>query len=195
VQILALSGSLRRGSMNSALLRAARELAPEGVEVLIYERLESVEPYNGDRDHPGQVPPGAQSLRDALAAADGLLIASPEYNGSMPGQIKNAIDWLSRPFKESSIFGKPVVTMSAVTGAFGGVWGQADLRKSLGIAGARVIEGELAVAKAQERISEEGHVDEALRHDIELQLQRLIEAIEPSGAPEGLEPDVAVASS
>jgi chromate reductase len=183
VKILALSGSLRTGSMNTSLLQAARELAPDGVEVELFDGLEAVEPYNADRDTPGAVPPGAAALRARVAAADGLLISSPEYNGTIPGQLKNAVDWLSRPFKESALWSKPVVTMSAVTGAFGGVWGQADLRKSLGIAGARVLEGELAIAKANEKIAD-GRVAAELEPQIRELLQTLAESIEPSGAEE-----------
>jgi chromate reductase, NAD(P)H dehydrogenase (quinone) len=179
MQILAISGSLRRDSYNTALLREAAELAPAGVELELYKGLELLPPYNEDVD--GDRPPaeGAR-LREAIAAADGLLIATPEYNGSVPGQLKNAVDWASRPARAGAIWGKPVAVVGATTGSYGAVWAQADLRRSLGIAGARVLEVELPVAKAHQRFDDHGRLeDEQLRERLAEIVRELAAAAEP----------------
>jgi chromate reductase len=179
MRILAISGSVRRDSYNTALLREAAELAPAGVELDLYEGLELLPPYNEDRD--GRRPPaeGAR-LREAIAAADGLLIATPEYNGSIPGQLKNAVDWASRPARAGAIWGKPVAVVGATTGSYGAVWAQADLRRSLGIAGARVLEVELPVAKAHERFDDHGRLeDDQLRERLAEIVRELAAAAEP----------------
>jgi chromate reductase len=106
-----------------------------------------------------------EDLKAAIAEADGVLFATPEYNGSIPGQLKTAVDWLSRPRGEASLFGKTVAVVGASTGAYGGIWAQADLRKSLGIAGARVIEAELAVGHAGEHLYAGGEIADAETHD------------------------------
>jgi chromate reductase len=179
MRILAISGSLRRDSYNTALLREAAELAPAGVELELYEGLELLPPYNEDLD--GDRPPaeGAR-LREAIAAADGLLIATPEYNGSIPGQLKNAVDWASRPARAGAIWGKPVAVVGATTGSYGAVWAQADLRRSLGIAGARVLEVELPVARAHQRFDEQGRLeDDQLRERLTEIVRELAAAAEP----------------
>ena len=157
MRILALSGSLRRESYNTRLLRAASELAPPGVEVELYEGLASLPPYDADIDV-DPVPAAVRDLRGRIAAADGLLISSPEYNGSFPGQLKNAIDWASRPFPESSLRNKPIALAGATPGAYGAMWAQTDLRRVLGIAGARVVGEELPVAHAPTRFDDEGRL-------------------------------------
>jgi chromate reductase len=182
MRILAISGSLRRDSYNTALLREAAELAPAGVELELYEGLELLPPYNEDVD--GHRPPaeGAR-LREAIQAADGLLIATPEYNGSIPGQLKNAVDWASRPARSGAIWGKPVAVVGATTGSYGAVWAQADLRRSLGIAGARVLEVELPVAKAHERFDDQGRLeDDELRERLAEIVRELAAAAEPVAA-------------
>jgi chromate reductase len=179
MRILAISGSLRRDSYNTALLREVAELAPAGVELELYEGLELLPAYNEDVD--GDHPPaeGAR-LREAIAAADGLLIATPEYNGSIPGQLKNAVDWISRPARAGAIWGKPVAVVGATTGSYGAVWAQADLRRSLGIAGARVLEVELPVAKAHQRFDEQGRLqDDQLRERLTEIVRELAAAAEP----------------
>ena len=179
MRILAISGSLRRDSYNTALLREAAELAPAGVELELYEGLELLPPYNEDVDH-GNPPAEAVRLREAIAAADGLLIATPEYNGSIPGQLKNAVDWASRPVRSGAIWGKPVAVVGATTGSYGGIWAQGDLRRSLGIAGARVIEVELPVAKAHERFDAHGRLrDDQLRERLVEVVRELAAASEP----------------
>lgn len=153
MQILTISGSLRKGSHNTALLNAAAELAPAGVEVVAYDGLDRLPHYN--EDHDTEDPHGeVQRLRDAIAAADLVLISTPEYNGSVPGHLKTAVDWASRPFGQgSALWGKPVAVIGASVTDYGAVWAQDHLRKSLGLAGARVLDAELAIPKAPERFA------------------------------------------
>jgi chromate reductase len=156
MNVLAISGSLRAASHNTALLRAAAELAPSGVEVVAYGGLDVLPPYNEDHDT-AEPPFEVVRLRDAIAAADAVLIATPEFNGTLPGQLKHALDWASRPYGEaSSLWGKPVAVIGASVTDYGAVWAQDHLRKGLGIAGARVLDTELPVAKAGERFDGDG---------------------------------------
>jgi len=161
MRILAISGSLRAASHNTALLRAAAELAPDGVEVEMFEGLDRIPHYN--EDHDTDNPHGeVQRLREQIAAADVLLIATPEYNGSMPGHLKGAVDWASRPFGPgSSLWGKPVAAIGASVTDYGAVWAQDHLRKSLGLAGARVLELELAVPKDANQFAPDGELTDA----------------------------------
>ena len=159
VRILGISGSLRRGSHNTALLRAAADVLPPGVELEIYEGLRELPPYDADVDT--QLPdPAVAQLRRAIASADGVLVATPEYNGSIPGVLKNAFDWASRPFPDSSLRGKPIAVIGASTGLFGAVWAQAEARKVLGIIGADVINNELPVGQAQSALDVNGELVE-----------------------------------
>ena len=159
MRVLAISGSLRRGSHNTALLRAAAELLPPPAELQIFGGLKAVPPYDEDEDddvHGG--PNGAAELRRAIVAADAILIATPEYNSSIPGQLKNALDWASRPFPANALQGKPVAVVGASTGMFGAVWSQAETRKVLGAIGARVIDKDLPVPHADEAFTEHGRL-------------------------------------
>jgi chromate reductase len=179
MKILAISGSLRAGSHNTALLRAFAEEAPEGVEVELWSGLRDIPIYDADDDlEPG---PGAvEELRDAVRSADALIIATPEYNGSIPGGLKNALDWASRPVATNSFRNKTVGVIGASVGAFGGVWAQAELRKVLGIMGARVAEIELPVSHAHEKITEGGVVlDDELRQGLRDVLDTLVETACP----------------
>jgi chromate reductase len=153
MRILTVSGSLRAASHNTALLRAAAELAPAGVEIVPYEGLDGLPHYN--EDHDTDDPHGeVRRLRDAIASADLVLISTPEYNGSVPGHLKTAVDWASRPFGQgSALWGKPVAMIGASVTDYGAVWAQDHLRKSLGLAGARVLDAELAVPKAPDRFA------------------------------------------
>lgn len=123
--IVGISGSLRRGSFNSALLRAAVEAMPEGSELQV-GAIRDIPLYDGDVEREQGIPPAVQALKDAIAAADGLLLATPEYNNSIPGVMKNAIDWLTRPAADiPRVFGgKPVAVMGATPGGFGTVLAQ-----------------------------------------------------------------------
>jgi chromate reductase, NAD(P)H dehydrogenase (quinone) len=163
MKVLAISGSLRRDSHNTALLRAAAELVPPPVELEIFDGLKAVEPYDEDDDR-GAGPDGARRLREAIESADAVLIATPEYNSSIPGQLKNAIDWASRPLRDNALWGKPVAVVGASTGMFGAVWAQAEVRKTAAASGARVIETDLPVGHADEAFTEDGRlVDAELR--------------------------------
>lgn len=149
MRVLGISGSLRRDSFNSALLRAAAERLPGGAELVEYGGLGEVPPYDEDVERAG-VPAAVEALREAVRGADAVLIATPEYNSSIPGQLKNALDWVSRPAGKSALNGKPAAVVGASTGMFGAVWAQAELRKVLGAMGGRVIDAELPVGHARE---------------------------------------------
>jgi chromate reductase, NAD(P)H dehydrogenase (quinone) len=152
VRVLGISGSLRRESHNTRLLRAAAELLPPPVEFELFEGLKGVPPYDEDDD--GDLAPfGVRRLREAIAAADAVLIATPEYNSSIPGQLKNALDWASRPFPDNVLRNKPVAVIGASTGSYGAVWAQAEARKVLSATGARVVDAELPVAGAERAFS------------------------------------------
>jgi chromate reductase len=159
LRILGISGSLRRGSHNTNLLRAAAELLPPGVELEVYEGVRDLPAYDPDLDvEPAD--PGVVRLREAIASADGVLISAPEYNGSIPGVLKNALDWASRPFPDNALRGKPVAVIGASTGLFGAVWAQAETRKVLGIIGADVLEHELPVGQADTAFGVNGELVE-----------------------------------
>ena len=149
MRVLAISGSLRGNSHNRMLLEAAARELPSGVEVELFQGLADVPHYDEDADvEPAH--PAVRRLRGALARADAVLIATPEYNASLPGALKNALDWASRPFPDNCLRTKPVAVVGASTSLFGAVWAQAELRKVLGAIGARVIERELSVPRAHE---------------------------------------------
>jgi chromate reductase, NAD(P)H dehydrogenase (quinone) len=150
MRVLGISGSLRRGSYNSALLRAAAERLPAGAELVEFARLGEIPPYDADLEAERPLPVAVAELRQAIREADAVLIATPEYNHSIPGALKNALDWASRPAGESALMGKPAAAIGASTGMFGAVWAQAELRKVLGAMGGRVAEAELPVPRAQD---------------------------------------------
>src|SRR5438067_699660 len=164
-RILGISGSLRRESHNTSLLRAAAKALPPGVELEVFDGLRYVPPYDADRDvEPAD--PAVARLREAIASTDGVLIATPEFNGSIPGVLKNALDWASRPFPENALRGKPVAVIGASTGLFGAVWAQAETRKVLGIIGADVLDHELPGGRADTAFGDNGElVERAQRRD------------------------------
>ena len=149
MRILGIAGSLRRGSYNHALLREAAERLPAGAEWCEFERLGEIPPYDADLEAEG-LPEPVDALRQAMREADAVLVATPEYNHSIPGVLKNALDWASRPAGQSALTGKPAAVIGASTGMFGAVWAQAETRKVLGAIGGRVVEAELPVARAAE---------------------------------------------
>ena len=138
-RVLVLVGSLRADSLNHRIARTLQEQAPAGVVVEIAEGLDRVPFYNEDLDG-GQVPAAAQALRDQVAAADRVLAVTPEYNGTMPAVLNNAIDWLSRPYGQGAIKGKPFAVVGATPTPYGGKWAHDDARRSAGVAGALVVE-------------------------------------------------------
>ena len=176
MNILALSGSLRTGSYNTKLLLAAAAAAPDGVDLVMYDRLKEIPPYDADDDVPGHQPAPVRRLKNAIAEADAVLIATPEYNHSIPGVLKNALDWVSRPLAESPALNKPFAVISSSTGMFGGVWAAAETRKVLGALGARVLEDAVTVAKAHERLAD--GVDDALAADLRSVVHALTAAVE-----------------
>jgi chromate reductase, NAD(P)H dehydrogenase (quinone) len=181
VVVLGISGSLRRGSHNTALLRAAAELLPPPATLEIFDGLKEVPPYDADDDGVG-APAAARELREAVAAADAILIATPEYNHSIPGQLKNALDWISRPAGGSVARGKPVAVVGASTGMFGAVWAQAEVRKVMGAVGSRVLDRELPVAKADHAFTEDGRLaDLELHQQLEETLAELVSLTEQVG--------------
>jgi chromate reductase, NAD(P)H dehydrogenase (quinone) len=166
MKILAISGSLRSGSQNALLLRAAGELLSPTDTLEVWEGLREVPPYDQDLDVE-PAPPAVAALRAAVASADAVLFSTPEYNSSVPGALKNALDWASRPLATNVFRNKPVAVIGSSTGMFGAVWAQAELRKVLAAMGARVAEVEVAVGRAGERFDEEGNlVDEEVREQL-----------------------------
>src|ERR1700730_9113632 len=165
MRLLGVSGSLRRASHNRQLLRAAGMLLPPGVELVEFDGLKTIPPFDED----DEAAPGTsvQAWRRAIEGADAILFATPEYNSSIPGQLKNAIDWASRPAAHPALRNKPVAVIGASTGMFGAVWSQAELRKALAAAGARVVDRELPVASADEAFDEHGQLKD---RDLSLEL-------------------------
>jgi chromate reductase len=175
--ILGISGSLRRDSYNTGLLRAASELVPDGVELELWQGLKAVPPYDQDGDT-AEAPAAVAELRSAIAAADAVLIATPEYNASVPGQLKNALDWVSRPAATNPLRNKPAAVVGASTGAFGAVWAQAELRKVLSTIGARTLPNEVACRQASERFDEAGRlVDDEVREELGRAVTDLVAAV------------------
>lgn len=138
-KIVALVGSLRAESINRQVAELARSSAPDSVAVTIYEGLATVPFYNEDLDVE-PLDPAADSLRTALNDADAILIVTPEYNGTIPAVVKNAIDWGSRPYGSGAFKDKPVAVIGASLGQYAGKWSQDDGRKSAGVAGGRVVD-------------------------------------------------------
>jgi chromate reductase len=169
-RILGISGSLRESSHNTVLLRAAAAQPPPGVQFEFYDSLREIPPYDEDRDL-DPTDPAVVRFREAIVGADGVLIATPEYNGSIPGVLKNALDWASRPFPDNSLRGKPVAVIGASTGLFGAVWAQAETRKVLGVIGADVVDQELPVGEAETAFADDDRLLDTEQHEA---LKRLV---------------------
>ena len=176
MRILALSGSLRQESHNTDLLRGAAAAAPDGIDVELYDGLKEIPPYDADDDVPGERPLAVERFKAALAEADAVLVSTPEYNSSIPGALKNALDWASRPLVESPVRNKPVAVLSSSTGMFGGVWAAAETRKVLGALGARTLESTVAVARADDRLAD--GIDAELLGELRRVVDALAEAVE-----------------
>jgi chromate reductase len=181
IRVLGISGSLRDDSWNTKLLRYSAELFPAGeVEFELWDGLKAVPPYDED-DDVEPAPEGAQRLRDALAGADAIFFSTPEYNSSIPGQLKNAIDWASRPIATNVLRNKVTAVVGASTGMFGAVWAQAELRKVLAASGARVVEGEVAVGHAHTRFDEDGRLtDDSIREQLAEVVDNLVAEVRPA---------------
>ena len=175
--VVGFAGSLRRGSYNRALLRAATELAPLGLHIAIHE-LDAIPLYNGDIEAAG-APPGVVQLRDAIRQADGLLIATPEYNHGVPGVLKNAIDWLSRPPRDSALSGKVAAVMGASPGMTGTARGQSQLRQAFVLTNTyALLQPEVLVGYAHEKFDADGRlVHQATRDFLATFLDRFTEMI------------------
>jgi chromate reductase len=181
MRILAVSGSLRESSFNTSLLRAAVEAAPDGIELELWEGLGDLPLYDEDLDQ--DAPESVRRLREDWAAADAILFSTPEYNGSVPGGLKNAIDWASRPKLAGVLRNKTVAVVGTSTGQFGALWAQQDLKRILGIAGARVVGTEIPVGRAHERFDAEGRLlDDEVFAQLRLHLTTL--ASEAVAVPE-----------
>jgi chromate reductase len=195
VRVLGIVGSLRADSHNRRLLRAAADELPPGAELVVFEGLKAVEPFDETDEHEtGGGLPGADALISAIRDADAILFVTPEYNGSIPGVLKNAVDWASRPTPASSaLANKPVAVIGASTGMFGAAWAQAELRKALGLAGARVLDEEVAVPAAHEAFKDDGRLARGgTRRRLREVLAQLVGEPdpEPAGASAPEAPDV-----
>ena len=170
MKVLGISGSLRGDSHNSRLLRVAAELLPPGAALEEFLALREIPPFDADAEH--DPAPAVVHLKDAIADADAVVVATPEYNHSIPGVLKNALDWVSRPIAENPMRGKPALVIGASTGMFGAVWAQAETRKVLGALGARVIDDELPVAQAPAGLE---------AHELQARLADLLDQLVSSG--------------
>jgi chromate reductase, NAD(P)H dehydrogenase (quinone) len=177
MRVLAISGSLRSDSNSTALLRALREEAPAGVDVILWDGLKAIPPYDEDDDGP-TAPATVTAFRELVRDMDAVLIATPEYNSSIPGALKNALDWASRPLATNAFRNKPVAAISSSAGAFGGVWAAAELRKVLGAMGARVTDVELSVGHASRDVADD--VRQSLREGLDLLLAETAPVLVPA---------------
>jgi chromate reductase len=181
MHVLAISGSLRADSYNTALASAARELAPNGVEVEVFDGLGLVPHYDQDLDQEDvETPEAVAELRRRIEGADAVLFVTPEYNGSISGVLKNAIDWASARHRGSCLRNKTVAVAGATTGQYGAIWAQQDLKRVLGIAGARVVPGELPVSTAHEKFDDQGKlVDPFVAQRLQSHLAALVDEASP----------------
>lgn len=173
MHILGLCGSLREHSYNRRLLAAAARELPDDAVFLMFEDIAKLPPYNEDIDT-RETPVAVQALRAAIAAASGILITTPEYNGSVPGLLKNAIDWASRPYPDHVLRGKPVIVAGASISPYGATLAQAELRRVLKVVGAHVLEAELAVAEAHNAFAADGRLADP---ELRLELASLVQAL------------------
>lgn len=174
--VLGVAGSLRAGSFNRLLLAQAATVAPTDTRIAVWDDLGSVPPFNEDDE--ASPAPSVVALRGAIAASDAVLIVTPEYNGSIPGQLKNALDWASRPFRENVLRDKPVAVVGASPSPGGARRAQEETRFVLGRIGAHVLEDGVAVARAHDQFDDAGNlVDEALRTALASVMERLTDAV------------------
>ncbi len=184
MRILGIAGSLRRGSHNRKLLRAAASELPSGAELVEWEGLAGLPAFDEDLE---RTPPDAVAdFLYEVEQADALLIATPEYNASLPGALKNALDWASRPFPDNVLKDKPAAVIGASTGLFGAVWAQAEARKVLRTIGAHVVEDEVPVGLAHEAFDGSGRLRDPVQAELLCDcvgaLVREVRAAEPVAA-------------
>ena len=156
--LVAINGSLRRDSYNGLLLEAAARELSSGVQLEPLGGLAGLPHFDQDLDAHEPAHPAVRRLREALGRADAVLISTPEYNASLPGALKNALDWASRPFPDNCLHGTPVAVIGASTSLFGAVWAQAEARKVLNAIGAAAIDLDLPVARAHEAFAADGEL-------------------------------------
>jgi chromate reductase len=174
MRVLGLSGSLRRDSHNTRLLRGAATMLPPGVELEVFEGLKEIPHFSEDDEQ--TTPLAVAELKAAIERADAVLIATPEYNGSIPGALKNALDWASRPTAQTPLRAKPAAVIGASTGLFGAVWAQAEARKVLGTIGASVVDRELPIGHADDALGADGlPVDAGAREQLSATLDELLD--------------------
>jgi chromate reductase len=172
MQILGMAGSLRQGSLNRMLLDQVAQRLPAGTELVTWDGLAAIPPFSeDDEDRPA---PAVPAFRAAIGAADAVLLVTPEYNGSIPGHLKNALDWASRPFPNNVLRGKPVAVVGASPSPGGAARAQADARKVLAAIGASVIDAQVRVARAHEQFDPDGRLVSCEVHG---QLERLLAEI------------------
>ena len=182
MRVLTISGSLRPDSYNALLLHAVEEQAPADLELHPFEGLADIPHFHGDRTDPDPVPEAVERLRREIEAADAVLISTPEYNGSILGTLKNALDWVSVPFPDNAVKGKPVAVIGASTGGYGGMWAQAELRKVLGIMGARVVPADFSLAHAQQQFDEHGSLKPNQAGRLAVAIEQLLAEAQPLAA-------------
>ncbi|NDZ93911.1 NAD(P)H-dependent oxidoreductase [Streptomyces sp. SID6673] len=180
VEIVALVGSLRKGSINRQLAQVAADNAPAGVRVTIVEGLGDLPFYSEDHDPSIEaqavLPDGVATLRETVGAADAVLLVTPEYNGTIPAVLKNAIDWLSRPYGAGAVSGKPIGVIGAALGRFAGTWSREDTRKSVGVAGGRVIE-DVEVGVQTSTLGEHGVAAAEVVEQVVVAVNRLVDEV------------------
>ena len=177
MRLLAISGSLRAESYNTALARSAAELVPAGVEVVQFDGLGDLPLFDADLE--GDENDAVRHLRESIEAADAILFVTPEYNGSIPGVLKNAVDWASRPRGDAALRGKTVAVAGASTGQYGALWAQQDLKRVLGVAGARVVCPELPVGRAQDVCDQSGRPGPLVAERLRVHLEHLCREAAP----------------
>ena len=176
-RVAVLVGSLRADSINRRLAEQLRDHAPKGVELSIVEGLGDLPFYNEEIDT-ADAPAAVRHLREQVAAADRVLAVTPEYNGTMPAVLNNALDWLSRPYGAGAIVGKPFGVLGTTPTPYGGKWAHADAARSAGIAGAKVVE---SVVVSQPGVGIDVLADDEVRTRLLDALRLLVEA-EPAAA-------------
>jgi chromate reductase len=178
MKVLGISGSLRRDSHNSQLLNAAGQLIPEGVELVQFDQLRDLPHYDQDAEADAHL--AVHNLRTAIAEADAVLIATPEYNSSIPGALKNALDWASRPLATNPLRNKPVAVIGASTNDYAAMWARADAKRVLGRIGARVIEPESGIPQAATAFGDDGLPSDPEQLEA---LQQVLDALLEHAAP------------